>query len=477
MVAPTASFTGPSFYDEQLVPVQFGPFAEQLVARIPANVRGPVLEIACGTGALTRPLRERLDASVELVATDLAPGMLDYAQARSQGRAGITWRAADAQQLPFADGAFGAVACAFGFMFCPDRLAALREARRVLAPGGLLAFTVWDRIEANPHALANAQVLEARFPGDAQMKFRTPYEMSDEGVLRDLLDGGGLCRRHDRHLPPDYPGRRSAHAGERADPRHARSALLVERGVALDEVIDEVAAALARQGGSPYAGHAQARIVTARVSVARCTVACPAGCRADVPMCRCADVPSPWRRGEYVGTWVGSRVRWRALRRGPSVCQNGPHWRPCTDDGSRNRFDRSRRAATPVQGGRCAGAVLAARGGAVHRRRLGARGRRRWTSRSSASAAAARRDRSQGAPAGRRPVTLLLHKPAGMGTAQAQAALGAASHWSGDTSGIRRIKSHGAGQVALLALPTPASGLAVFSQDGRIVRKLTEDAA
>jgi 23S rRNA pseudouridine2604 synthase len=74
------------------------------------------------------------------------------------------------------------------------------------------------------------------------------------------------------------------------------------------------------------------------------------------------------------------------------------------------------------------------------------------------------------------PATLLMHKPAGMGTAQAHAALGAASHWTGDTSGIRRIKSHGVGLVALLALPTPASGLTVFSQDGRIVRKLTEDA-
>jgi 23S rRNA pseudouridine2604 synthase len=74
------------------------------------------------------------------------------------------------------------------------------------------------------------------------------------------------------------------------------------------------------------------------------------------------------------------------------------------------------------------------------------------------------------------PATLLMHKPAGMSTAQAQAMLGAASHWTGDTSGIRRIKSHGVGLVALLALPTPASGLSVFSQDGRIVRKLTEDA-
>jgi hypothetical protein len=130
MVAPTASFTGPSFYDEQLVPVQFGPFAEQLVARIPANVRGPVLEIACGTGALTRPLRERLDASVELVATDLARACSTTPRrARKAARASPGSARMRSNCLSH-DGAFGAVACAFGFMFCPDRLAALRE------PGG-----------------------------------------------------------------------------------------------------------------------------------------------------------------------------------------------------------------------------------------------------------------------------------------------------------------------------------------------------
>ena len=74
------------------------------------------------------------------------------------------------------------------------------------------------------------------------------------------------------------------------------------------------------------------------------------------------------------------------------------------------------------------------------------------------------------------PATLLLHKPAGMTTAQAQALLGAENRWTGDVSGIRRIKSHGVGLVALLDLPTPASGLCVFSQDRRIVRKLNEDA-
>ncbi|HZY15811.1 MAG TPA: RNA pseudouridine synthase [Ramlibacter sp.] len=75
------------------------------------------------------------------------------------------------------------------------------------------------------------------------------------------------------------------------------------------------------------------------------------------------------------------------------------------------------------------------------------------------------------------PATFLLHQPAGLRVDEAQALLGAAGHWSGDGSGVRRVKSHGVGLAALLALPPQASGLAVFSQDGRIVRKLTEDAA
>jgi 23S rRNA pseudouridine2604 synthase len=74
------------------------------------------------------------------------------------------------------------------------------------------------------------------------------------------------------------------------------------------------------------------------------------------------------------------------------------------------------------------------------------------------------------------PATVLLHKPAGMTTAEALALVGSASHWRGDASGIRAVKSHRVGLLPLLELPKPAEGLCVFSQDGRILRKLREDA-
>ena len=262
-MAASGDFTGPQFYDECMGPVQFGPFAADLAGRMPSDIRGKVLEIACGTGLVTRELRKRLLPSVNLVATDLGTQMLEYAK-QQVAAAGIEWRQADAQDLPFADGEFAAVVCGFGLMFPPDRRQALAQARRVLAPGGLLLFNVWDRIEENPHALANAQVVESRFPGDADMKFRTPYELHDPTLLRSLLEQAGFAEIV-------IETRRIAITG--ADPRRIalgqirgtpRAALLVQRGVPLDEVIEEVAAALARQGGDPYHGHAQALVVQAR---------------------------------------------------------------------------------------------------------------------------------------------------------------------------------------------------------------------
>jgi SAM-dependent methyltransferase len=189
--------------------------------------------------------------------------MLDYARTKLGGLEGIEWREADALKLPFEADSFGAVVCGFGFMFVPDRQAALREARRVLAKGGILLFNVWDDIEQNPHAAANAEVVEALFPGDPEMRFRLPYDMRDAGLLRRLLAGARFRETciETKRIPIEGADPRSIAIGQiRGTPR---AALIEKRGVSLDLVVQKVTDALTRTGGDPYRGHAQAVIVEA----------------------------------------------------------------------------------------------------------------------------------------------------------------------------------------------------------------------
>jgi SAM-dependent methyltransferase len=263
MVGASTTFKGPAYYDDCLGPVWFEAFAADLARRLPERPGGDVLEIACGTGLVTRRLRERLISSVRLVATDFSKAMLDYAQAKLEAAQGIEWHLADAMKLPFKDEEFAAVVCGFGLMFMPDRQAALEETRRVLEKGGILLFNVWDRIEENPHVVANTRVLEAMFPGDPDMSYRLPYEMADPGLLRELLAAAGFgeVRIETKRIPIAGADPKGIATGQvRGTPR---GALIEQRGVALDAVIDKVADALATAGGNPYNGYAQAVIVIA----------------------------------------------------------------------------------------------------------------------------------------------------------------------------------------------------------------------
>ena len=254
---------GPQYYNDCLGPIWLDAFAADLAQRLPAQPPGDVLEIACGTGLVTSRLRERLSPSLRLVATDLSQVMLDYARTKFDGREDIEWREADALKLPFEDKRFGAVVCGFGIMFAPDRVAALKEARRVLVEGGMLLFNVWDTIEQNLHALTYTEVVEAMFPGDPEMQYRMPYDMHDQGLLRRLLAGARFRETRIETKRVSVPGvdpRAIATGQIRGTPR---AALIEKRGVSLDLVIEKVTDALARTGGDPYKGHAQAVIVQA----------------------------------------------------------------------------------------------------------------------------------------------------------------------------------------------------------------------
>jgi SAM-dependent methyltransferase len=152
MSSSDAAFVGsvPENYDRYLASVLFDPYAEDLAVRLPVCDGMRVLEVACGTGLVSRRLVERLAGRGTLVATDLNEAMIAYGRARMPAGAPVEWRPADGTRLPFPDRAFDAVVCQFGLMFFPDQAAGVREAHRVLRPGGRYLFRCGTRIELQP---------------------------------------------------------------------------------------------------------------------------------------------------------------------------------------------------------------------------------------------------------------------------------------------------------------------------------------
>lgn len=181
----------PKLYDTYLVPLIFEPYAADLVSRLTTRPLSRVLEIAAGTGVVTRALASALPDSAAIVATDLNQAMLDQAAVVGTKRP-VEWRQADAMQLPFEDASFDAVVCQFGVMFFPEKPKAFSEARRVLRRRGVFIFNVWDRIEENEFADTVTTALESVFPNDPpRFMARTPHGYHDRGqILRDLANGG-----------------------------------------------------------------------------------------------------------------------------------------------------------------------------------------------------------------------------------------------------------------------------------------------
>src|SRR2546421_8642872 len=181
----------PKLYETYLVPLIFEPYAADLARRLKARRLSRVLEIAAGTGVVTRALASALPEAVSIVATDLNQPMLDHASALGTKRP-VQWRQADAMRLPFEDSTFDAVVCQFGVMFFPDKAKAYSEARRVLKPGGTFLFNVWDRIEQNEFADTVTTALQTLFSSNPpRFLARTPHGYYDKNIIeRDLAAGG-----------------------------------------------------------------------------------------------------------------------------------------------------------------------------------------------------------------------------------------------------------------------------------------------
>ena len=259
----------PQLYDEYLVPLIFEPYAQDLAARVAARRPASVLEIAAGTGVVTRAMARRLPASSRILATDLNAPMLERAQAIGTARP-VEWRVADAMGLPFEDGAFDAVVCQFGAMFFPDKAKAFAEARRVLKPGGAFLFNAWDRIEDNEFADVATQALGELFPADPPLFMaRTPHGYHDKRrILADLAQGGfgqGVSMETVTHRSRADSPRRPAVAYCQGTP--LRNEIESREAGSLARATDHAERALARRFGSGAVdGRIQAHVVVAPVA-------------------------------------------------------------------------------------------------------------------------------------------------------------------------------------------------------------------
>ena len=183
----------PENYDRYLGPMFFEPYAEDLLGRISVPANGSVLELACGTGIVTRRLRDGLPATVKLIATDLSEPMMKFARKKFNPNPLVDWQQADASSLPFPAGSFDAVVCQFGLMFVPDKLQAMGEAKRVLKPGASFLFNVWTALDQNDFARITHETVGAFFKNDPPSFYEVPFGYHDRAEIESSLREAGFA--------------------------------------------------------------------------------------------------------------------------------------------------------------------------------------------------------------------------------------------------------------------------------------------
>ncbi len=268
--APHA-FSGaiPPIYHRHLGPVIFRPYAEDLAARMRFRSGARVLEVACGTGIVTGRLLSGLPTDGRLVATDLNPAMIDHARSLVQSDARLELRVADAQQLPFGDATFDHYVCQFGIMFFTDKVLALKEARRVLAPGGEVLLNTWGTLQENEFARIGHATIGSFFATDPPAFYQTPFGWNDQDTIRSTFAAAGFetvqIEVVDR--PTKAVSARDFATGVvRGNP--IATAIQERLGDAHDRIETAVAEALARAGGAqPWHGKLRALVVRAATGV------------------------------------------------------------------------------------------------------------------------------------------------------------------------------------------------------------------
>ena len=234
----------PQLYEPETVHTLGMPLAERMFAHVSLHAGDRVLDAACGTGIVTRMAIQRYGDLGHVVGVDLNAGMLAVARANTPAtRVPIEWRQGDVCAMPFPSGRFEVVLCQQGLQFVPDPGAALREIRRVLVPGGRLAFTVFSDIPVYYAALADA--LARHVSADASTSCLSRYTLREATTLRQLVEDAGFSAIEMRVLEVmrRMPASASSVVEAMARAPYARDLAAVEEAVR-QAIGQEVSAAL-----------------------------------------------------------------------------------------------------------------------------------------------------------------------------------------------------------------------------------------
>jgi SAM-dependent methyltransferase len=178
-------------YEAVYLPALFEEWCPLLVRSAGIETGDRVIDIACGTGALTLAAASRAGSDSSIVGIDINDGMLNVARSKSSA---IDWRNAPAEALPFTDGYFDRALCQFGLMYFDDREGAIAEMMRVLRPAGTLAVIVWDSLDNNPGLAAEERLWCQLFGED--WSDETPYSLGDQQILAELFRRAGVSDIH-----------------------------------------------------------------------------------------------------------------------------------------------------------------------------------------------------------------------------------------------------------------------------------------
>lgn len=176
-------------YEERFVPALFAEWAEILVDAAGIVPGMDVLDVACGTGIVTRTIAERLAGRGSVTGLDLNEAMLIVAR---RVRPDIDFRQGDVAEIPFADASFDVVTCSMALFFFPDRGRAVREMARVARPGGTVTIVVPSSLDTQPAWKPFVDVAARHAGPEAVSLLSTYWSCGDLDELRALFESSGL---------------------------------------------------------------------------------------------------------------------------------------------------------------------------------------------------------------------------------------------------------------------------------------------